>query len=520
MQTALTWLFRPRWVRFAAIGGGSAICNLLLLHWWVNKLHWPYLWACLAAFVLLTFTSYALNKTLTFGLEREVVAGELVRFYVVNIFSLSLNLSLMYVLVSLLGLGVIGASVIVTLLLAVMNYVLHARLTFHRPAPQAGRPLRVFQISAFFANHGGGIEVVADQLARHMVGQGVVVHWMAGGPAEDFPISLPAQMTVERAASFDVLEARLGLPMPVWSLRSLAAMWSRLSACDVLHIHDFMYLPHLMAMVLARLRGCPIVLTQHVGDIPFTSKSARLVLTLLNRTLGRLVLGGVDQVVFVGQPVMDYFQSFVQFRRPPELVSNGVDHRRYNAVEHLPEASGPVRALFVGRFVEKKGLPLLRACMDVPGVSWTFVGWGPLSPRHWEDVALPPLQVLEGLRAEEVVPHYQSADVLVLPSRGEGFPLVVQEALACGTPVLVSAEVAEAFPVLDPQCVYQVELRVAEPAAALRDTLARLTADPHLLRSGRVRAHSLSRQWGWDRCAQAYLGLYQRVVPVVRSASI
>ena len=97
----------------------------------------------------------------------------------------------------------------------------------------------------------------------------------------------------------------------------------------------------------------------------------------------------------------------------------------------------------MGRFVEKKGIALIRPSLDIPGVAWTFVGWGPLSPGNWSE--LPDnARVFERLSAADVVPLYQEADLLVLPSSGEGFPLVIQEALACGTPVLVSKEVEEA----------------------------------------------------------------------------
>jgi glycosyltransferase involved in cell wall biosynthesis len=41
---------------------------------------------------------------------------------------------------------------------------------------------------------------------------------------------------------------------------------------------------------------------------------------------------------------------------------------------------------------------------------------------------------------------YRAADVLILPSVGEGFPLVVQEALACGLRVITGRDTANADP--------------------------------------------------------------------------
>src|SRR6185369_9541446 len=81
----------------------------------------------------------------------------------------------------------------------------------------------------------------------------------------------------------------------------------------------------------------------------------------------------------------------------------------------------PLEVLFVGRFVEKKGLTLLRTSADLPGVRWTFVGRGPLSPAGW---ALPPgaLALPGVLPPASVADAMRDADVLVLPSKGEGFP--------------------------------------------------------------------------------------------------
>ena len=41
---------------------------------------------------------------------------------------------------------------------------------------------------------------------------------------------------------------------------------------------------------------------------------------------------------------------------------------------------------------------------------------------------------------EEKVAHYHLADAYVMPSRGEGFGIVILEAMACGVPALASSK--------------------------------------------------------------------------------
>lgn len=369
---------------------------------------------------------------------------------------------------------------------------------------------RVLQVSAFFPAHGGGIEVVAGALAAHLGAAGIALHWIAGGPREEHPAAWPGA-TLDAEPSWDPLEARLGLPFPVWGPASLARLWRRVGEHDVVHVHDFLYLPTLAAMLFAAMRGRPVMLTQHIGDIPYRSRGARALLTALNRSLGALVLRRVAQAVFVGLPVQRYFESFVRFRRAPQLIPNGVDHALFHPPASPPE--GGLRLLFVGRFVEKKGLALLRHCLDLPGASWTFAGNGPLAPP-----AGPQVQLAGRLAPAEVARQMREADLLVLPSTGEGFPLVVQEALASGTPVLVSTEVFEAFPSVDERCVFHVELRGTAPQQALRERLRALLAEPARLREARTAAAALARQWDWTVTAQRYAELYRGLAQAAPNA--
>ena len=379
--------------------------------------------------------------------------------------------------------------------------------------PSAGdflglRRPRILQVSAFFAAHGGGIEAVADTLARHLAASGAEIIWMAGGTPNERPVELPANgFTTEQAVSIDPIERSLGIPFPVWGFGSVVRLWHQVGRADIVHLHDYLYMPTLVAAICARLRRKPVVLTQHIGDIPFSSSIAHTLLKMLNHSVGTLVLASACQVIFVSRSVQDYFQAFVRFRRAPRLIANGVDSIRYHPVTREAKQAGPVKLLFVGRFVEKKGIALLRHCVSLPGTRWTFVGRGPIDPSDW-NIPTADTRILGAMRAEQVVPHYQQADLLVLPSTGEGFPLVVQEALACGTPVLVSREVAEAFPIKDERCVFDVELRVPEPAYALRDAVRSLVKAPGRLASARPHAQVLATQWSWESCSQQYRAIY------------
>lgn len=154
--------------------------------------------------------------------------------------------------------------------------------------------------------------------------------------------------------------------------------------------------------------------------------------------------------------------------------------------------------LFVGRFVEKKGLPLLKElARRFPDCAWAFVGWGPDDPALW---GLPNVICLGSLPQREIAACYQAADLLVLPSVGEGFPLVVQEAMACGTPALISAETAGGYPPAGP-LTYTVEPTPEEFERRLRAILA----EPAALAARRAEVAAFARDhWDWERCADRY----------------
>jgi glycosyltransferase involved in cell wall biosynthesis len=373
-------------------------------------------------------------------------------------------------------------------------------------------PLRITLVTHYYPAHRGGVERVAGQLAERLAAAGVAkIDWHAS----DCDASPPAApgLSATPAPSWNALERTMGVPYPLWSPAALRRLVRACSESDVVHLHDCLYFPNVVAFLAARRARRPVLVTQHIGHVPYRSTLLRGLHQVANRALGAFLLGGADQVVFESETVRRYFSRFTGFRRPAALVQNGVDTRRFRPATAEERRAHRVRLgvppdkpllLFLGRFVEKKGLPVLRKLAQrLPEAHWLFAGWGPLDPTSWR---LPNASVVHSPAGEELSALYQAADLLVLPSVGEGFPLSVQEAMACGTPALVGEDTAAGSPEAgDALLSERVGGDTAERWAA---RLQALLGSPEKLASLRPRVAAFAREhWSWEHCVATYAEL-------------
>jgi glycosyltransferase involved in cell wall biosynthesis len=370
--------------------------------------------------------------------------------------------------------------------------------------------MRLLIVTHYYPSHRGGIEIVAGELARRLARDGITIRWAASDvtDSDGAPGAVPM-----RACNF--AENRLGFPYPVWSPASLSRLRGLIDWCDVVHLHDSLYLGNFLAARLARRARKPVVVTQHIGAVPYRNPLLRGLLQVANHTVARRALTAADACVFISPRVREYFARFVRFRIPPLDLPNGVDteffhpateEERRNLRQRLRWPADKPVFVFAGRFVEKKGLLVLReVARQLPDCEFVFAGWGPLDPRGW---GLANVRCPGSLSADELRGYYQAADLLLLPSVGEGFPLVVQEAAACGTPALISTETVAGHD----------EVRdfayVAEPdAASVLATLCLLLNERSQLAERRERAADFARRhWNWDRCAKKYQLLFEKLL--------
>jgi glycosyltransferase involved in cell wall biosynthesis len=377
----------------------------------------------------------------------------------------------------------------------------------------------VLLVSNYYPEHVGGIETVAHNLAGRYRRAGHRVRWCAAEPA-----SLPHRGSDDDVPlrAWNGTERGLGFPYPVPTPGAWRRLRREVSACDVLHVHDCLYAASAFACLYARRSGKPVLLTQHIGLVPYRAPALRWAQRAALLTLGRATLAAATRVTFVSPQVRAFFERLHHFREETEVIENGVDSDLFQPDEGRDRARRRgelgLRAerpllLFVGRFVEKKGLHLLRQAIAAnPAWNWLLIGRaGSEDPTAWR---LDNLSVLPPQEPQSLASYYRAADLLVLPSTGEGFPVVVQEAMACGTPALVSEETAAVIPAARPY-LFAAERSSAAIVARTSAALKALEAAPDVRREV---ARFARERWSWSVVGARYEALLNQLAGERRRA--
>jgi D-inositol-3-phosphate glycosyltransferase len=352
---------------------------------------------------------------------------------------------------------------------------------------------RICVVTHYMPPHRGGIERVADRLAHGYAAAGHDVTWIATGGRTAFGSEPRGSMRLIPLRSVNVLERRFGMPYPLIAPAAIGAVREAIARSDVVHLHDCLYLPVVLADRVARRLGVPTIVTQHVGMVSF-GPLMDPALALAYRTVGRSVLRHARRVAFVSDHVRRWFATHVDRSLDAEVIPNGVDtdafapadaERALSARRRFGIPDGSPVVLYVGRLVAKKNVAALVGALGELDGPWhaLVVGDGPERPvlaalaghcTHLADVA-----------PSDMPDVYAAADLLVLASVGEGMPLAVLEALASGLPVVLSDD--PAFSSLEQAGAVLVAATRPAIAVAIRSLLA----DP----AGRAARGLLARQW-------------------------
>jgi len=224
------------------------------------------------------------------------------------------------------------------------------------------------------------------------------------------------------------------------------------------------------------------------------------------RRFERLAARWADRIVAVSEPELRDGRRGLPRSASAKLrlIENGVDVERFVPSGLVaPRPPGPF-IVCVGRLCEQKGQDLAIEALQMLGmeeVTLCLVGDGPDRSRleHLVD----DLEMERWVRfeaAQDPRPFYRSADVVLVPSRWDGMPLVLLEAMACGATVLATRAAAAGLP--DGSALAIVE---APGATGIATGLRPLLRDPELrARTGRAAVALVHERYPASRVVDQY----------------
>jgi glycosyltransferase involved in cell wall biosynthesis len=297
-----------------------------------------------------------------------------------------------------------------------------------------------------------------EALARH----GVEVRVVA--PVPFFPRAVPLERwhdwgrvpARERLGKIAITHPRYlhvsgpGMYVQAWSeahaaLPHLRAL-RRVFEFDLVDAH-YVYPDGVAAVRMARALGVPCVLTARGSDINLLPRYA-LVRRQISAALQR-----ADAIVAVSGALAESMQRLGAPADRIHIVPNGIDRDLFHygdqaaARRKIGIYPDDKMLLSVGNLTELKGHELVIeavAQLRARGIRATYhiIGSGEEEERldrRISDLGLSDCVHLQGSIANERLrPWYQAASVYVLASSREGWPNVLNEALACGTPVVAT----------------------------------------------------------------------------------
>lgn len=291
--------------------------------------------------------------------------------------------------------------------------------------------------------------------------------------------------------SFDIVHAEgpQSLRADIYTAHSTHAAWlaHRRHGAGLAGLASHAYPPHLAA--LAWERQCFTGSGAHVVAVSRLVERELIEHLSIDPKRITVIYNGVDTEAF----------------RPP--IDRQVSRLVYS------EDEDAVILAFVAYEFAKKGLrQLIEAAARLRGIPLRILVAGREDPSAFaalaSDLGIERQVAFLGHRPD-VVPILQAADALVLPTRYEAFGLVITEALACGTPVIVTAIAGAAELIEDGRqgLLLANAFDVDELEQRLRDFVAQRANWSRM----REQARTLANEWSWDKVWARTNQLYETV---------
>lgn len=397
--------------------------------------------------------------------------------------------------------------------------------------------MRIVQCTPLFLPSEGGTQRAVSGLSRELVKHGHCVsvftyNALSNDYASTGISSKSGLRSHEKIDGIDVYRFRYSSLFSTGLRFSASLSWNlfRFLArrkADIVHFHGFFHLPHIvLSSFFCSITKTPIVLTTHgLQEALFDFYQARnpFLRTLATKAL-KSVLASVDSFIAISQNDVLALKSLGLKNSKIHYVPNGVNTHQFKKQEPAQEvlhkydvpSFGRV-VLCVSRISRNKGLHnLISAASElkkkIDGLLILIVG--PSSDQTYKNTLINMadsmgtrdiVRFADHVPDDDLVSLYSRADLFVLPSEQETFPLVVLEAMASGCPVIATS--VGGIPEI---IVSKKNGLLIEPSNAkeISKSIRMLLNDDSLRRRICEEGVKTASEYSWDEIAKRVLVIY------------
>lgn len=279
---------------------------------------------------------------------------------------------------------------------------------------------------------------------------------------------------------------------------------------ELVHAHDWLGVP--AGIALAERFRCPLVVTIHSTE---RDRAAGMPLHPLRSAIEQRGIALADAVIAVSERTKrDVCGSLGADPAKVSVIYNGIVPEQFAPPRPRDYEAEAPSVLYLGRLARQKApdafLHAAKRVAAARAASFVLAGDGELRSRllvQARRLGLNGQVKFPGRVPEEALARaYQSASIYALPSRSEPFGITVLEAMAAGTPCIVSSAAGVT------ECVRAVMLVEPGDAPALAAAIVRLLDDAALRRRLGERGRAEAATLTWSAVAARTQAVYQWAV--------
>lgn len=378
--------------------------------------------------------------------------------------------------------------------------------------------MKILQVTPFFSPLHGGSAEAPFQLSRELVRRGheVTIFTSDYKLGREYIDALPGVKIV-------IFKSRLNAVKFFITPGLAKSLKANITGFDVVHLHNFFTYQNIVAHRYAVKHLVPYILQAHGSSATYFQRG--LLKNIFQSLWGNRIVKDATRLLAVAPLEAAQYRSLGTDQNKIEIIPHGIDLAEFSDLPPKGEfrkkyglTERQKVVLYLGRIDRVKGLDLLAhafaaLCKESPDARLAIVGPddGYLAElkRLITKLDLEKKTLFTGpLYGKDKLKAYVDADVYILPSSYEIFGITALEALACGTPLVMTDRCGLAETVAG-----KAGLVVPYDTGQLREAILNLLNDANLRRSLAENGRALLRdQLNWTKIAERIERVYQEVI--------